>query len=688
MSDRINKSVELETAPQIDQIELIEFVGRGGMSVVYKAKQLILDRIVAVKLISKSVCDETSLKRLQKEAQLTGSLNHPNIAKTLGFGFSNSNEPYIVMEYLEGHPLSDELKSGVMKFSRFKEIFLPILSALDSAHKAGLIHRDIKPGNIMICKSEDGGEIAKLLDFGIAITVGGAEDPQKLTRTGAILGSPAYMSPEQCMNKDLDSRSDIYSISCVMYEALCGQAPFQSESALELMQHHATSRLPTTAELSRQMEMPTIIAKELLRGLSKSPEKRFQSAHEYREKLSKALDDVTLDRAPRMPRGKKAPDRKLAIASFLTLLCLFITGIAVWEAKKSQKRTIASPSETAQKLLEKAKAITEEGKLFETIALLERAEKINRRNVNRRTERLKIMESLCRSYVSAAYRITDTKRRNAFLNKARKFVDESMPDAINSPDRVFLEAFVTLKIEILCMQSSGGLIRDYARSVITHFEEYHASEAEQLRISNAMAAILINNGLYTEGSEVLAYCEKLLDANSELGKLDGSRWVYEIQKAMILSRDPSTKAEAIKSVRKLADEIRISRNVTFDKHVETWRQLIPVVRNIDGDLLSDLLAKEIAANPEYFDDDHRYTARFFLTTAEQFSFMNMPADELKYLLLAIEQYRRAQSDGQNCSPAELTKVVDRIIKAYRSRNMDSEVAKWEAERKALTEPSR
>lgn len=203
--------------PNIQDLEILGSIGSGGMASVFKARQANLDRIVAVKILSKStLTDEKGRERFRREARVCASLNHPNIVKILSFGITEADEPYLVMEHLEGKVLTDEINNHApLTFRRFQSLFIPLLSALQEAHKAGIVHRDVKPANIMIC-SEDGVETIKLLDFGIA-KIFQDETAQNLTRTGAVVGSPSFMSPEQCKGESsIDGRSDIYSISCIM----------------------------------------------------------------------------------------------------------------------------------------------------------------------------------------------------------------------------------------------------------------------------------------------------------------------------------------------------------------------------------------------------------------------------------------------------------------------------------------
>lgn len=285
------------TLPIIEGIEIIDLLGKGGMSLVYKAKQTTLERLVAVKVLAK-ISDDDRIKRFSQEAKLTSSLNHPNIVKTISFGISQDHQPYLVMEYLDGHSLADELKqNGRLRLDRFRDIFLPLLSALRQAHEAGLVHRDIKPGNIMICKGNS-GDVPILVDFGIAKIYGSESETPSLTKSHAVIGSPSYMSPEQCAGQPLDGRSDLYSLACVMYESLSGELPFSGDSPLEIMQKHCSLAPPTVSEFSKKIDIRKELADVTLWGLNKDPAKRPQTAAEFASKLSNVLEKITLDKVP------------------------------------------------------------------------------------------------------------------------------------------------------------------------------------------------------------------------------------------------------------------------------------------------------------------------------------------------------------------------------------------------------
>ncbi len=317
-----------EQFPRIEGFEILELLGQGGMSRVYKANQLGLNRIVALKVLS-SISSDVDVKRFQLEAKLTSALEHPNIIRTLGFGISESGGSYLVLEYLEGRSLRSVLQEdGALSYRRFRDVFFPVLSALGYAHHEGVIHRDIKPANIMLCSGNDVAGQVKLLDFGIAKAV---NNQQALTSTGAIIGTPYYISPEQCSSGAVDARSDLYAVSCLMYEAMFGEPPFSGDSALDILHKHLNQAPPAVAELVAKKGVSKELAETLVWGLRKNPEERPQSAEALASRLNKALDTVTLDRMPSVSGngGKNASRRALpvslaVIAALSIVLCILM----------------------------------------------------------------------------------------------------------------------------------------------------------------------------------------------------------------------------------------------------------------------------------------------------------------------------------------------------------------------------
>jgi tRNA A-37 threonylcarbamoyl transferase component Bud32/isoprenylcysteine carboxyl methyltransferase (ICMT) family protein YpbQ len=228
----------------VEKYEIAEALGSGGMSTVYKAQHLFLDKVVAIKLLNQQLAsDAKSVQRFQVEAKAAFDLNHPNLLGVYDFGMSGDGQAYIVMDYLEGESLAEIIqREKQIGLVRALPIFLDICKGLAYAHEQGVLHRDIKPSNVMLVKGPNGKDLAKIVDFGLAKVFD--ENAMKLTQTGEIFGSPLYMSPEQCRGLQLDHRSDLYSMGVLMYEALAGRAPIMGTNVYDTFQKKMTELPP------------------------------------------------------------------------------------------------------------------------------------------------------------------------------------------------------------------------------------------------------------------------------------------------------------------------------------------------------------------------------------------------------------------------------------------------------------
>jgi eukaryotic-like serine/threonine-protein kinase len=277
-----------------EKYEIIEVVGTGGMGKVYKAKHILMNRIVAIKtLLPQSVSNSVALKRFQQEAQAASALNHPNILTVYDFGITPDGLPYLVMDFLEGTTLGDAvLDVGPLPIRRALPIFLQVCDGLAHAHENGVIHRDLKPTNIMLIDYGGTPDFVKIVDFGIAKVVSKTDADEssspQLTQTGEVFGSPLYMSPEQCRGKVLDARSDIYSLGCVMFRTLTGKPPFTGEDRLEAMFKQINSDAPRLSEFCPELSVSNELEQVVLKCLAKSPADRYGSMVE----LAAALEGL------------------------------------------------------------------------------------------------------------------------------------------------------------------------------------------------------------------------------------------------------------------------------------------------------------------------------------------------------------------------------------------------------------
>lgn len=223
-----------------NQFRIEALLGRGGMGAVYRGTQMSLRREVAIKVIlSDFARDPRNIKRFHREALSTSKLTHPNIVYLHDFGQTDDGILFIAMEYLRGRSLEQELeRSGALPEGRLVPIAAQILKALHHAHGHDIVHRDLKTANVFLVTSDDGHDLVKVVDFGIAKILSHETGQSDLTKTGITVGSPAYMSPEQAINKGVDARSDLYSLGVMLYEAVLGRAPYQGETPLEVILKH------------------------------------------------------------------------------------------------------------------------------------------------------------------------------------------------------------------------------------------------------------------------------------------------------------------------------------------------------------------------------------------------------------------------------------------------------------------
>jgi hypothetical protein len=263
-------------------------IARGGMGTVLRAYDLQLERDVAIKLLPvEDSQDPAAQERFAREAKILASLNHANIVKILSWGVSESGSRYYVMEYLDGRPLAGEIGNGRrLDLLRFHQVSSGVLSGLACAHENGLVHRDIKPSNIMLCQDSDGRTLVKLIDFGVARLEVTDAALVALTRTGDCLGSPAYMSPEQCRGQLASRLSEIYSFGCVMFECLSGEQPFQAATTFEIMSKHVSEPAPVL-RCSLPYEQGAALTALVARCLEKDAGLRPQSVLALKEEIDR-----------------------------------------------------------------------------------------------------------------------------------------------------------------------------------------------------------------------------------------------------------------------------------------------------------------------------------------------------------------------------------------------------------------
>ncbi|MFQ5401038.1 MAG: protein kinase [Anaerolineae bacterium] len=278
------------TGKQLGPYQIITPLGRGGMAAVYKAYQPSMERYVALKILPRHYAsDPEFIGRFTQEARVIANLQHPHILPVHDFGEADGYT-YLTMRFVEGGTLADWLADKQpLSFARIRRIIAQVGSALDYAHTQGVIHRDIKPSNILV----DEWENYLLTDFGLAKMV---ESTSQFTQTGGIVGTPAYMSPEQGLGTPIDSRSDIYSLGVVLYQMAVGQLPYQAETPMAIVIKHIHDPLPPPRQF--RPDLPEPIEGVILKSLAKEPDDRFTRVNDLVEALQKAIDAA--DTMPRI----------------------------------------------------------------------------------------------------------------------------------------------------------------------------------------------------------------------------------------------------------------------------------------------------------------------------------------------------------------------------------------------------
>ena len=289
-----------------NKYEILGRLGIGGMGVVYRGRHLTFNEFCAIKIVNDAIAgDANFLQRFQTEAVVTRKLRHPNAVRVDDFDYTDDGRPFIVMELVEGKNIGEILhEEGPLRVPRAVRVAMQAARALGVAHKLGIVHRDIKPGNIILATDQQDQETAKVLDFGIAKLLESAGDAKPgMTMTGMMVGTPLYMSPEQFMGKkagdDIDGRTDIYSLGVVLYQMVTARLPFEGDTLYSLMMQHMEGNPRPPHELVPELNIPESLSRVILKAIDKSRDKRFQTAEEF----IAGLDQAESDQATNVPRA-------------------------------------------------------------------------------------------------------------------------------------------------------------------------------------------------------------------------------------------------------------------------------------------------------------------------------------------------------------------------------------------------
>ena len=321
----------------IGQYRVTGVIGQGGMGAVYAAEHTLLGRPAAIKILLPELSRKQDIvQRFFNEARAATAIRHPGIVEIYDFGWTEDGAAFIVMERLDGETLARRSARGRMRWQAALGVARQIAGALSAAHGKGIVHRDLKPDNVFLVLDPEvpGGERIKLLDFGIAKLAGESSPNVNATRTGAVLGTPTYMAPEQCRGVAIDHRVDVYALGCVVFELCCGRAPFVGEGAGDVLVAHI--HLPPPRLAAMGVDAPPAVEQLVGRLLAKSPGERIQTADE----VIRAIDAVTTEQGPAM--ALSSPPRIVPVSpSFTTLSgAASATRLPVVHARR-ERRSIA-----------------------------------------------------------------------------------------------------------------------------------------------------------------------------------------------------------------------------------------------------------------------------------------------------------------------------------------------------------
>jgi hypothetical protein len=358
-----------------DRYHVVKKLGEGGMGQVYLAEHVKMGRRSAIKVMNAAmVHDPDAVARFNREASNASRITHPNVCAIYDFGETPDGLIYLAMEFIEGEPLTELLqREGALPVPRATAIFLQTADALQAAHDLGIVHRDLKPDNIMLTSRKGSGETVKVVDFGIAKTVGGDQAGQKVTKTGLVIGTPEFMSPEQLSGDEVDGRSDLYSLALVFYRMLIGKLPFEATSVQETMIKRLTDEPVTLAAARPDLTFPPGLQPILDTALARTPQERYQSVAKFAADVAAVtgrpstgavphtrsigdadgktqLIDTTAGATQRISANKAAPApaaKKRSLVPVVAGVVVILAGGGAWVALSGGSKANPNPADTS-----------------------------------------------------------------------------------------------------------------------------------------------------------------------------------------------------------------------------------------------------------------------------------------------------------------------------------------------------
>lgn len=482
--------------------KILDVVGAGGMSLVFKAEHLLLNRFVAVKMLHSYLRrDDISVRRFQQEARACAAFDHPNVVPILDFGVAKSGQPYLVMKFLDGLSLTHILRDRHrLDWQDAVQIFIQVSSALDAAHRIGIVHRDVKPGNIVITKDIDGSDRVQVVDFGIAkMLKDDINVDQRLTLTGEVFGSPLYMSPEQCEGQIIDARSDMYSLGAVMFETLCGEPPLLGRDATETMRMHVQQRPPSFSSIAPDLQIPKELEHIVDKLLAKSPAARYPTMSEVRIELEKLAGSVAPSPVAVVPKSQLFGHPLTGFVIFSLLAALWVLqGVPQVRAYRLEQ------------MVARSEKFVEHGESVKAVETLENALKISRQQSDHGAWQSKILALLSAAHEQAGQfelaEQCDLEREQLIRKEILEQYGATNSDIEKMADAAVVAASEPIQVERKGVAFYNDRVKQLENASILCLTNNDVPRAEKL----AQRAVQLHTQVFGESSPSLYSLERQL----------------------------------------------------------------------------------------------------------------------------------------------------------------------------------
>lgn len=512
---------------KIGKYEIFSELGKGAMGMVYRARDVRLGRLVALKTMLEGVDkDEELVKRFNIEAQAAAQLNHENIITIYDLG-EEENVYYIAMEFLEGEDLKTVLHRKKLSLPEKLNIILQICSGLEYAHKMGVVHRDVKPANVMVLGT---GKI-KLMDFGIAHMAS-----SEMTRTGMIIGTPDYMSPEQVMGKKIDNRSDIFSTGVIFYEMMSGKKPFTSDSVTSILYKIAHEPIPSFEDMG--IEVPIEIETVINKAVEKEPEKRYQTMNEMIKDLKSVIDLFGEQKMATMPSLHNEIKKLIEEGKSLMKARKFQNAADIYNKALS----LDPDNSVLKRLLEKVEAELIKTKMSDIEGILKESERLA--TEKRFTEALKVAESsfeILPDNTNAKIMVTKIQEQSANFEKQQLFENQEKKIRSLIKDGKFSDALK--EIDLLNKIQPGNKV---SSQLVEEINTSKAATEDQKQVSMILSYVQenIRKENYAEAQKSIIAALKIDPKNREALSLKDKVEKLNAKQAETFSKKTTVKAPA------------------------------------------------------------------------------------------------------------------------------------------------